>query len=42
MDPKVWQELTETMRALGQIPRPVSVEEIMTDDVVIAAKTPNV
>ena len=42
MDPKVWQELTATMRALGQIPRPVSVEEIMTDEVVAAAKTPNV
>jgi NitT/TauT family transport system substrate-binding protein len=42
MDPKVWQELTETMRALGQIPRPVSVEEIMTDELVVSAKTPNV
>ena len=42
MDPAVWKELTDTMRALGQIPRPVSVEEIMTDEVVVSAKTPNV
>src|SRR5579884_3087956 len=42
MDPKVWQDLTDTMRALGQIPRPVSVDEIMTDDLVVTAKTPNV
>ena len=40
MDPKVWQELTETMQAIGQIPRAVSVEEIMTDHVVEMAKTP--
>jgi len=42
MDPKVWQDLTETMRALGQISRPVSVEEIMTDELVTMAKTPKV
>lgn len=42
MDPKVWAELSDTYFALEQMPRPVKPDEIMTNELVSAAKTPKV
>lgn len=42
MDPKVWADLIETYKTLEQIPRLVSVEEVMTNEFVVMAKTPRV
>jgi len=40
MDPQVWGNLSDTYFSLDQIPRKVTPEEIMTDEIVAAAKTP--
>ena len=40
MDPKVWAELSDTYIALDQMPRPVKPEEIMTNELILMAKTP--
>jgi len=40
MDPQVWAALSDTYASLDQIPRKVSPDEIMTNDIVLAAKTP--
>jgi NitT/TauT family transport system substrate-binding protein len=40
MDPQVWGNLSDTYLALDQIPRKVTPEEIMTNEIVLAAKTP--
>jgi hypothetical protein len=40
MDPQVWSSLSDTYYALEQMPRKVTPEEIMTNEVVAAAKTP--
>jgi NitT/TauT family transport system substrate-binding protein len=40
MDPQVWDTLAETYRSLDQIPRKVTSEEVMTNEIVVAAKTP--
>jgi NitT/TauT family transport system substrate-binding protein len=40
MDSQVWSNLSDTYFALDQIPRKVSAEEVMTNDIVLAAKTP--
>jgi NitT/TauT family transport system substrate-binding protein len=40
MDPQVWANLSDTYFALEQMPRKVTPEEIMTNEVVAAAKTP--
>src|SRR5579884_1836214 len=42
MDPKVWADLSEAYVALEQMPRPVRPEEVMTDELVLMAKTPKV
>jgi NitT/TauT family transport system substrate-binding protein len=42
MDPKVWADLSATYVALGQMPRPVSPDEVMTNDLVLRAATPKV
>jgi NitT/TauT family transport system substrate-binding protein len=42
MDPQVWANLSDTYHALDQIPRKVAPEEIMTNEIVLAAKTPKV
>jgi NitT/TauT family transport system substrate-binding protein len=42
MEPKVWADLIDTYQALGQIPRPVSVDEVMTNEFVATARTPRV
>ena len=40
MDPQVWAALSDTYFSLDQIPRKVTPDEIMTDEIVLAAKTP--
>jgi NitT/TauT family transport system substrate-binding protein len=40
MDPQVWTALSDTYFSLDQIPRKVTPEEIMTNEIVVAAKTP--
>ena len=40
MDPQVWGALSDTYFALDQIPRKVPPEEVMTNEIVLAAKTP--
>lgn len=40
MDPQVWSNLSDTYFALEQMPRKVTPEEIMTNEIVAAAKTP--
>jgi NitT/TauT family transport system substrate-binding protein len=40
MDPQVWSALSDTYHSLDQIPRKVTPEEIMTNEIVLAAKTP--
>jgi NitT/TauT family transport system substrate-binding protein len=40
MDPQVWENLAATYHSLDQIPRTVTADEIMTNEVVLAAKTP--
>jgi NitT/TauT family transport system substrate-binding protein len=42
MDPRVWADLIDTYKALDQIPRLVSTDEIMTNEFVELAKTPKV
>ena len=42
MDPKVWAELSDTYISLEQMPRPVKPDEIMTNELVVMAKTPKV
>jgi NitT/TauT family transport system substrate-binding protein len=40
MDPQVWSNLSDTYASLDQIPRKVPADEVMTNDIVLAAKTP--
>ncbi len=40
MDPQVWNQLSDTYHALDQIPRKVPADEVMTNEIVLAAKTP--
>jgi NitT/TauT family transport system substrate-binding protein len=40
MDPQVWTNLSDTYASLDQIPRKVSADEVMTNEIVLAAKTP--
>jgi hypothetical protein len=40
MDPQVWGTLSDTYHSLDQIPRKVAPEEIMSNEIVLAAKTP--
>jgi NitT/TauT family transport system substrate-binding protein len=40
MDPQVWDNLADTYHSLDQIPRKVAHDEIMTNEIVRAAKTP--
>jgi NitT/TauT family transport system substrate-binding protein len=40
MDPQVWANLADTYFSLDQIPRKVAPDEIMTNEIVRAAKTP--
>jgi hypothetical protein len=40
MDPAVWAALSKTYHDLDQIPREIRPEEVMTDEIVQAAKTP--
>jgi NitT/TauT family transport system substrate-binding protein len=40
MDPQVWGALSDTYQALDQIPRKVTPDEIMSNEIVLAAKTP--
>lgn len=40
MDPQVWASLADVYHSLDQIPRKVTPEEIMTNEIVLAAKTP--
>lgn len=42
MDPKVWADLSEAYVALEQMPRPVTPDEVMTNELVLMAKTPKV
>lgn len=42
MDPKVWKTISDTYYGLKQIPREVAPSEVMTNDIVEAAKTPKV
>jgi NitT/TauT family transport system substrate-binding protein len=42
MEPRFWKDLTEAMYRLGQVPRPVRVDEIMTNEIVEMARTPRV
>jgi hypothetical protein len=42
MDPKVWKSISDTYYGLKQIPREVSPSEVMTNDIVEAAKTPKI
>ena len=39
MDPQVWSNLSDTYHALDQIPRKVPADEVMTNEIVLAAKT---
>lgn len=38
MDPKVWVDPSDTYITLGQIPRPVSSEEVMINELVLMTK----
>src|SRR5215831_9999895 len=40
MDPQVWSNLSDTYFSLDQIPKKVTPDEIMTNEIVMAAKTP--
>ena len=40
MDPQVWASLADTYHSLDQIPRKVTADEVMTNEIVLAAKTP--
>ena len=40
MDPQVWGNLSDTYLSLDQIPKKVTAEEVMTNEIVAAAKTP--
>jgi len=40
MDPQVWSGLAEAYHSLDQIPRKVTADEVMTNEIVLAAKTP--
>ena len=40
MDPQVWSALSYTYHSLDQIPRKVPADEVMTNEIVLAAKTP--
>jgi NitT/TauT family transport system substrate-binding protein len=40
MDPQVWSNLSDTYHSLDQIPRKVTADEVMTNEIVLAAKTP--
>ena len=40
MDPQVWSNLSDTYFSLDQIPKKVTSDEIMTNEIVLAAKTP--
>jgi NitT/TauT family transport system substrate-binding protein len=40
MDPQVWASLSTTYHSLDQMPRPVTPDEVMTNEIVQAAKTP--
>lgn len=40
MDPEIWKALSTTYHSLDQMPRLVQPEEIMTNEIVLAAKTP--
>ncbi len=40
MDPQVWTSLADTYHSLDQIPRKVTADEVMTNEIVLAAKTP--
>ena len=42
MDAQVWKDLSEVYTALNETPRPVQVEEVMTNEIVEMAKTPKV
>jgi NitT/TauT family transport system substrate-binding protein len=42
MDPKVWKAISDTYYGLKQIPREVSPSEVMTNEIVEAAKTPKI
>jgi NitT/TauT family transport system substrate-binding protein len=42
MDPKVWKTISDTYYGLKQIPRAVSPSEVMTNEIVEAAKTPKI
>jgi NitT/TauT family transport system substrate-binding protein len=39
MDPQIWANLSDTYHSLDQIPRKVTPEEVMTNEIVLAAKT---
>src|SRR5207245_8269236 len=40
MDPQVWGSLSDTYASLDHIPRKVASDEIMSNEIVLAAKTP--
>jgi NitT/TauT family transport system substrate-binding protein len=40
MDPQVWTNLSDTYASLDQIPRKVTADEVMTNEIVLAARTP--
>ncbi len=40
MDPQVWSSLADAYHSLDQIPRKVTADEVMTNEIVLAAKTP--
>jgi NitT/TauT family transport system substrate-binding protein len=42
MDPQVWAALSDTYQSLDQIPRKVTPDEIMTNEIVLAARTPKI
>lgn len=42
MEPKVWKAISDTYFGLKQIPREVSPSEVMTNEIVEAAKTPKI
>jgi NitT/TauT family transport system substrate-binding protein len=42
MDAQVWKDLSEVYLSLNETPRPVQVDEVMTNEIVEMAKTPRV
>ena len=42
MDPQIWTALSDTYHSLDQIPRKVTADEVMTNEIVVAAKTPKI